>query len=1118
MSNNNCKPRNSHTSLAALRSTLVATAALTAATCGTATAFAQDDSIEIVVVTGYRASLESALNAKRMSNSMVDAINAEDVAKFPDANLAESLQRLPGVSVDMDNGEGRTISIRGLGADFTRVTINGMEALSTAGASNAGSNPNRSRQFDFNTFASELFSSLKVSKSSSAEADEGSLGATIGLSSGHPFDLGNKVAISTNNAWYETGHAFNPRIAALASHTWLGGRLGTLVSVAYNMRHQAINSFSSGAGTNFVYGAIGTAAQTFAGTSNPTTGTIMTRDGFAAPTGTACSGTSGVIPGANITNSYYCSALSGSDASAYDTVETSNYGHTINTKGTWVGAGPTNALLLPQLTKKDLYATRLGLTSSVQWQVDDNTLVSLDGLFSSFYQNVTNYAITDIGVNRNNTVAGLVSATSTTNMSTYYSTCTEYTESALRAANSCSFAKSRTVYDYYTNTSSVGYSSSDPNGMKHLIAMIGRPTTKLVNATVSNGIVNNMTIDNVDYRSYTDRSQSTTQFGQATAKLEHSFSNALKMDFLFGMAVSRNKQNGVYISIDSLDRGSASGDGYFSYATEGADSKLTSVNFGIDVSDPSNWDFIKGYSDIRLYQFNTVNKYRNISTNWSYELIDEMTLQAGFASRNYDFDTSRAIRVTSTGLNPSLAELGVDISQVTRSVSYDAKSVGLGGDTPTSWIAADISKFTKYTGLDCNCINDYGDWRLSKKNSYGSGSNITTNFGVSEHDRSYYLQSNFQGIDILGGELRGNIGLRYARTGVVSNGYSSAGYLTTAANDYDDLLPAANIVYNITDDMIFRGAISKVMARPQLGNMAPSITSISISSTLGNSGSISSGNPYLKPYRANDLDLSYEWYFSKGGLISVAGFTKWIKNNPQSMTQYGKLSQLLSPEMISALAANYDPSSVQYQNLHDTSISYSSTMYRNAPGGLLEGIEINYQQQMSFLPYPFDGLGLNANYTYVHSKMHYCFQDVNTSKTANGICGLGLSDHLGPWLGSSPNSINGTIYYDGKGWSGRMSASYRSKYVSGYPLRSGAYIVGMGTSPAITEFNYSNASFRLDSSFSYKVNEYISARVDASNLTNEKSDGYVTYNVSQKIAGGVTNNGRQVTVGFTMKY
>jgi iron complex outermembrane receptor protein len=81
----------------------------------------EDDSI---VVTGFRQSLQAALGAKRQDNSIVDVIVAEDIADFPDQNLAESLQRIPGVSIDRDAGEGRQITVRGLGPDFTRVRLN----------------------------------------------------------------------------------------------------------------------------------------------------------------------------------------------------------------------------------------------------------------------------------------------------------------------------------------------------------------------------------------------------------------------------------------------------------------------------------------------------------------------------------------------------------------------------------------------------------------------------------------------------------------------------------------------------------------------------------------------------------------------------------------------------------------------------------------------------------------------------------------------------------------------------------------------------------------------------------------------------------------------------------
>jgi iron complex outermembrane receptor protein len=211
------------------------------------------DEVEEITVTGYRAALRSAIETKRESGVMVDAINADDIADFPDANLAESLQRIPGISIDRDQGEGRTITVRGLPGDFTRVRINGLEALSTAGSNDAGTSPNRSRSFDFNTFASELFSSLKVQKTSSAETDEGSLGATVDLTTGRPMDLEPfALGFSAEDSFYENGEFHNPKLAGLVS--WHNDSIGVLFSAAYSERQTEVDQFRRGPGSSdFVY-------------------------------------------------------------------------------------------------------------------------------------------------------------------------------------------------------------------------------------------------------------------------------------------------------------------------------------------------------------------------------------------------------------------------------------------------------------------------------------------------------------------------------------------------------------------------------------------------------------------------------------------------------------------------------------------------------------------------------------------------------------------------------------------------------------------------------------------------------------------------------------------------
>ena len=197
----------------------------------------QSTELDTVVVTGYRASLERAIDIKRGEVGMVDAIVAQDIGKFPDLNLAESLQRIPGVVISRDGGEGRQITVRGLGPDFTRVRLNGLEALSTVGSSDGQGGSNRGRGFDFNVFASDLFSQLVVRKTASADVDEGSLGATVDLRTARPFDYDGFTAVTNVQASYnDQAGAATPRFAGLIANSWGDGKFGALLSVAYSER------------------------------------------------------------------------------------------------------------------------------------------------------------------------------------------------------------------------------------------------------------------------------------------------------------------------------------------------------------------------------------------------------------------------------------------------------------------------------------------------------------------------------------------------------------------------------------------------------------------------------------------------------------------------------------------------------------------------------------------------------------------------------------------------------------------------------------------------------------------------------------------------------------------
>lgn len=193
--------------------------------------------VEEIVVQGYRNSLLKAKDLKRNAVGAQDSIVAEDIADFPDLNLADSLQRVPGIAITREGGEGRQISLRGLGPNFTQVQLNGMEALGTSSsAMDSRGSVSRSRAFDFNIFASELFQRVDVKKSFSAEMDEGGIGGTVGLHTAKPFDFdGFNTALSGQLGDNSQTDDVSPRVAALISNTW-DDKFGALFSIAYSKR------------------------------------------------------------------------------------------------------------------------------------------------------------------------------------------------------------------------------------------------------------------------------------------------------------------------------------------------------------------------------------------------------------------------------------------------------------------------------------------------------------------------------------------------------------------------------------------------------------------------------------------------------------------------------------------------------------------------------------------------------------------------------------------------------------------------------------------------------------------------------------------------------------------
>ncbi|HTF95716.1 MAG TPA: TonB-dependent receptor [Cellvibrio sp.] len=317
-----------------------------------------NDEVEEVTVTGFKASLNTALNQKRENTAAVDSIVSEDIGKFPDSNLAESMQRIPGVALSRgDGGEGKNISVRGLGAEFTRVRINGMEGTSQTGSSDIYGAGNGGRSFDFNVFPTEIFSELTVRKTPSADVEEGSLGATVDLKAPKPLSLNDDLTMTgtLRGVFNEISESTDPRASFLIGKKFADDTFGVLASVAYSDRnirevgYSAVNLLPAYVNGGFC------SPMGYTGTQNPANNAAKGADANNCSTGNPRTGS----------------------LQAYQLLQSL----------TGVSGQPGGGVFFPRIPRylnSEQDATRTGGTLTFEWQPTENTNISLDNLFSEY--------------------------------------------------------------------------------------------------------------------------------------------------------------------------------------------------------------------------------------------------------------------------------------------------------------------------------------------------------------------------------------------------------------------------------------------------------------------------------------------------------------------------------------------------------------------------------------------------------------------------------------------------------------------------------------------------------------------------------------------------------------
>ena len=194
--------------------------------------------IDEVVVTGIRASLQRSMDIKRDSKGVVDGISAEDIGKFPDSNLAESLQRITGVAIERDRGEGSKITVRGFGPDFNIVSFNGRQMPTNGG-----------RSFDFGNIASEGISAVEVYKSGRANVATGGIGAVVNVKTSKPLEMPGMKAVFSAKGVHDpgtrAGNSVNPEFAGLFSKTFSEDKFGIALSVSSQERDGGVQSVTT---------------------------------------------------------------------------------------------------------------------------------------------------------------------------------------------------------------------------------------------------------------------------------------------------------------------------------------------------------------------------------------------------------------------------------------------------------------------------------------------------------------------------------------------------------------------------------------------------------------------------------------------------------------------------------------------------------------------------------------------------------------------------------------------------------------------------------------------------------------------------------------------------------
>jgi iron complex outermembrane recepter protein len=896
----------------------------------------QDQQVETVVVTGIRAAIVQGLELKKESNVIVESIAAEDIGKMPDANLAEALQRVPGVAIDRDGGEGRYVSIRGLGPDFNTVMLNGRRVATSE----------YTRSFAFDTISSDMVGGMNVYKTQQSFIREGGVGGTVDVRTLRPMDrIGFHAA-----GRLELNHEDNdgktvPQGSFLVSDTFLGDTLGILVSGSYQERKNR--------------------------TFNVGTDRIITDGVFAAavPNTTA-------VP-AGVRGFYY-----GDVPEAWGGY--SDYG---------LGKVYSQEDLNRNVT--DERRRRIGVTTAIQWRPNDNMEFNVDYLYSKFdvtsntktvgnwFWNLMPPASTAAWINNNwayydwtgakqscwcnsSGFADYVAANSKTTLDkngvvTYANTMTGMGEQFFNGAITKRPTVTQTaglnfkwsVNDKLTVTVDAAVSGADNNntgrnerrslthtniGEFEYFNTGGIPYTTVVPGLTASATDDKLFMGN-QFNYGTDISATNKEISADvlykpwegwTFRAGGIYEVAQKRSWFYRTPQTVNCLSGTIASGCHIsDANIIYNNAWYSSAVPLTQTQVTSLINGVYAPNPKDFGMAAA-ADVKTLLIN-------------YDAIDA-----------YIADLSNIEGASFAGLNYSATQKADAIA------TYEAYAADHGGSAVTAEKTGEgyiVSE--KVTSAYLNAIKEGEIWskryvltaglRYSHTETHSVGyTKVPVALARESNDKT---SSYYSVLDVTFASGDGPDGRWVADTTAL-----------TADSSYDNFLPDIDFRVDLTDNLIWRIGASQSLSRPELDLLAPYF---SINSEISaGSNTIDAHNPYLKPMVSTNFDTAAEWYYGSGNAVTFDAYWKSLKG----LIAYGTQTGVTLPTITTGAEL----------------ASFTEILPINAKAVAVYGATLGWTHSFEF------GLGWQVNYTWTGTDWKF---NPNTWTTTD-VTLPGLSNNL----------------------------------------------------------------------------------------------------------------------------